>query len=183
MPIEKYQVKIRGIRPLLMHRFPAEDYADNNKPTKRVGNPVDPNKEAEKALYRDTEGRICTPSEHILMSMAGAATNFKIPGKGKKTFKDAIKSGVLIDPEMIPHLKPDYKVDIRAVVISRSRIPRARPRFDEWELEFTVTVLDERITGPVLKSILQEAGMFKGIGDYRPRYGLFEVIEFEKVKN
>jgi len=179
--MEKYRVKIRGIRPLLMNRFPVEEYLKEDSKPNKVGKPVDPMEEAKKALYVNSKGEICTPATHILGAMIRAASDYRIPGKGKKTFKDAVKSGVIIEPEMIPHKNQKWELDIRPVVVNRARIPRARPRFDEWELEFTVTVLDERITPAILKEILTSAGRYRGIGDFRPQFGLFEVVEFEKI--
>lgn len=180
--VEKYKVRIRGTRPLLMHRYPTEDYLNNNQGPERSATPKDPRIEAEKALYKNKQGKICTPAIHIKGCLIKAGTDYKIPGKGRKTFKDAIKSGIIIEPDLIPHINQKWELDIRPVVIQRSRIPRARPRFDEWELEFFITVLDERIREPILKEILTTAGRFYGIGDYRPNYGLFEVVEFSKIE-
>jgi hypothetical protein len=47
-------------------------------------------------------------------------------------------------------------------------------------LEFEIINKDPTIINKdVLKQILIDAGKYYGIGDYRPDYGLFEVIKFE----
>ena len=59
---------------------------------------------------------------------------------------------------------------------------RYRPRFDEWELDFRLIVNDDQIPTEIIRSILEHAGKHEGLGDYRPKYGRFEVIKFEEVK-
>jgi hypothetical protein len=91
-----------------------------------------------------------------------------------------IRAGLEITPENIPLISDGWKVDVQSVIIQRNRIPRARPRFDNWNLEFEIVNKDPTIINKdVLKQILIDAGKYYGIGDYRPDYGLFEVIKFE----
>lgn len=78
---EKYKVQIKGTRPLLMHSC-ASMLEENNKTTR--SKEYNPKEEAEKALYRDTEGRIVVPSFCVLSCIREAAKNYQIPGKGKK---------------------------------------------------------------------------------------------------
>ncbi len=58
---------------------------------------------------------------------------------------------------------------------------KGRGRLDEWELEFDLTCIDPRATKDVVLEILKYAGSYVGIGDYRPRYGRFEVIESKEI--
>ena len=180
--VEVYKVRIVGERPLLMHKIP-----ENLGEKSRSGEKVDPREEAEKYLYRDDEGKICVPALNVKASIREAAKDYKVPGKGRKTFKDYVKAGIIVEPEMIPLKTPNgdpekaWKVDIRPVVVQRSRIMRARPRFDQWELEFYVKILDPIITPEDLKKFIEDAGRFKGLCDFRPEFGLFSVAEFRKV--
>ncbi len=56
---------------------------------------------------------------------------------------------------------------------------RVRPRFQNWTSEGTLTVLDDQITTPMLQNILNYAGTYCGICDWRPsskspgQYGMF----------
>ena len=95
----------------------------------------------------------------------------------KRTYKDVITSGIIVQPEEIPLIfEGQYEIDARGAVIQRSRIVRWRPRFNKWQLVFSITILDdENISVPTLKEILEKAGASKGIGDYRPRFGRFMV--------
>jgi hypothetical protein len=176
---EKFNVTIRGTAPLLMHRF--NDSQDTNK-VKKSGKQYDKKKDAENALYKDEKGNIVHPSIHIESAMIKAATNYRIPGQGKKTFKDAFKGGIFCEPRLIQHKIPKWVIDLQNVVVQRSRVMRARPRFDEWELDFQILNIDERITPQILKDILKDAGKFCGLGDFRPRFGRFEVVRFEPTK-
>jgi len=176
---EKYKVKIKGVSPLLMHRF-AE--TESTHKIKKSGQEYDSDVDAKAALYTDGNGTVVQPSTHIESAMIKAATNYKIPGQGKKTFKDAFKGGIIIDPLQIPHKNQKWVKDMQSVVINRSRIVRARPRLDDWELEFTIINSDERVTPNIIKDTLSDAGKFFGIGDFRPKFGRFEITEFKKAK-
>jgi len=171
-------VKIEGVSPLLQHRFAQEK---SQKKSKRKTGNIDYSKEAEKAIYRDENGQIYQPASHIEGAMIKAAANFQIEGRGKKTYKDLTKSAIIVEPSAIPHIETKYEIDARPVVIQRARIIRCRPRFDKWLLEFSLIVADDQIPLEVAQEILEYAGRFVGIGDYRPRFGRFRIVEFKKA--
>lgn len=177
---EKYNATIRGICPLLMHKF--DDNKDSNKLIKSGSENRDPKLDAQNSLYKNERGVICQPASHIEGAMIRASTSYNMAGKGKKTYKDAFKGGVFVEPQMIPHKNQKWNIDSRNVMIQRARIIRSRPRFDNWELSFSIINTDERIRGEILKEILSDAGRYFGIGDYHPRFGRFEVIKFERIK-
>jgi hypothetical protein len=166
---------IRGIRPLLMNAFTTNG---EEGPSKK-GRVYDDTEEAQKRLYLDSQGRICQPATHLEACMVKSASDFKFAGK--KTYKDVFKSGVFVDPLMIRHAKADWAVDKQSVVVQRARILRCRPRFDDWELSFQIILRDDRIQPLVVRDILKSAGKYVGIGDYRPRYGQFDVVKFEVI--
>ena len=176
---ERFNVTIRGTAPLLMHRF---DDGQDTQTVKKSGKQYDKKVDAENALYKDEKGNIVHPSIHIESALIKSAVNYRIPGQGKKTFKDAFRGGIFCEPQLIPHKNTKWEIDLQSVVIQRSRVMRSRPRFDEWELDFQILNIDERITPQILKDILIDAGKFCGIGDFRPRYGRFKVVKFESVK-
>lgn len=173
----KVNVTIKGICPLLQHRFSTPE--EDPKWTKQSGF-KDYSKDVLRALYADEKGNPYQPADHIIGSMTKASTDFKIPGKGKKTYKDLIQSALSIYPDAIPHKIPKWVVDRRPVVIIRARIIRERPRFDEWELSFEINITDEQLPVDAVRRILEHAGNRKGIGDFRPRFGKFMVTEFKE---
>ena len=177
--MKKFKVRIEGMRPLLQHRFDDSDTAA--KSTKRAG-PRDFSEEWKKGLYQMENGTIYQPAEHIEKSIERAATNFQIRGRGQKTYKELCTSSVCIEPIFIPHKKQKFEIDRRSVRVQKSRIMRERPRFDEWALDFEIVVTEDQLPGPVLKEILDHAGRHIGIGDYRPKFGLFYVTEWKEIK-
>ena len=172
--MEKAKVKIKGIAPLLMNRFVMEK---DESEAKRRDMKFIPEEDAEKALYKNDKG-CYAPSTWIEASLRETAKEFK--GKGRGSLKATILASVFVDPSEIPLGKNTYdEIDQRPAVIQRNRIVKSRPRFNSWELEFTINFKEDRIKKDTLKQILVEAGLAKGIGDYRPKFGRFEVVQFE----
>ena len=166
---------------LAVHKFDVEAEADVQAKVKKTARKDDtPKKQAERGAYRLDDGGLCQPAEHIYQALCKAAAQFRVPGQGKKTYKDAIKGNVLIDPEFIPHGTDTYKIDSRPVRIGRARVVRSRPHLPNWSLTFAVQLIDaDAVPGEVLNSILVAAGQSVGIGDYRPRFGRFSVTKFK----
>ena len=126
---EIYNVEIEGVRPLLMHSS-AMIGAKNGGRGKAEH---DPKEEAEAYLYHNEKGEVVVPSLNILSAMRESAKDFKVPGKGRKTYMKYIYAGVQINPLEIPLISEDgWKIDLKPVVIQRSRVIRSRPRFDKW---------------------------------------------------
>jgi len=172
--MQSVKVKIRGVAPLLQNRFPMEK--EDEEKAKRRDQKFDPKEDAEKALYRNDEG-CYVPSTWIEAALRETAKEFK--GKGKASLKATILASVFVEPEEIPLGKKSYdEIDRRPAVIQRQRIVKSRPRFNSWEIQFTINFDETRIKKETLKQILEESGKSKGIGDYRPKFGRFEVLSF-----
>lgn len=176
--VDEYQMialaRIRGLRPLLHHNPKSSDESPKGKKTKVY----DPKEEATKGLYCDEKGNPCQPAEALEKAMTKSAVQFKYAGK--KTYKDLVASRVWITPVLIP-LDNSWVIDERGVKIGSARITRWRPRWDEWELEFQVHSDDREVQPIILRDILQTAGRI-GIGDYRPRFGIFRLIHWEVLQ-
>jgi hypothetical protein len=178
----KFEVQIEGTRPLLQHKFQEGAFEAESKTKVRIGSHK--SDDPKDSLYILASGEIYQPAEHILQSMVKASTNFKIGGKGKKTYKDIIASSIFITPEAIVHENQTWTPDKRSVVIpaTRGRQMRIRPRFDKWSLTFNLLCTEEQVEPEALKQILDYAGSKVGIGDYRPRFGGFMVTQFKEVE-
>jgi len=182
--MKTYEVTVKGTCDLLMHKFSVEQEAelDNTVKKKKQHNKTK-EAEAEEVAYRMEDGRLFLPAEHFYQSMCRAASGFQIKGQGKKTYKDNVKGGVIINPEYIPFpKKQEYEIDSRPVRIQRARVIRHRPKIAKgWILEFEIGVLDEDlIPEEVLSSILERAGQQFAVGDYRPRFGRFMTVKFQE---
>jgi hypothetical protein len=171
MELTRIKVTVHGTKPLLVHRFAEEESGKSRKKATE-----DSKTQAEKALYTNADGPYA-PSSWFEGAMVKAGVNFSL--RGKKTYKDLVKSAVVVTPEEIP-LRNEWEVDSRPVVIS-GRIMRHRPKFKEWSAEFTVEITDPQLPANVLQDILKDAGQYCGVGDYRPKFGTFEIVEFKEI--
>ena len=180
--MEKVKVKIEGVSPLLQHRFPEEENPEHK--SKKIKKEFPAKEEAEKGLYKDPDGKIYQPANTIKGSLLRASTSFLY--EKKTSYRQVIAGSVFITPDAIPHIYQKWVVDRQPVVIQRSRIMRARPRFDKWALEFEMEFDEQVISKDKLKEILDYAGQRKGIGDFRPEkggsFGKFMVTKFEEIK-
>jgi hypothetical protein len=183
--------KVVGTAPLMQHRFPIPDLADMSSGATLKTGSKDYSKEWHEYLYVTGKGMVYQPATHFEAAMANAAVNFRIKGRGRKTYKDLFKAAVFVNPEQILHGiaapdeldtdadKPLY-LDMRPVVVSRSRVVRIRPTFAPgWELEFGIEVMDDQIAAELVQDVLALAGKTVGIGDFRPKFGRFSVARFE----
>ena len=168
----KYKVKIVGKAPLLMNKFV---YTQEPR-AKKVYIPKD---EAEKKAYRTSDGKLFLPSTHFKASMTKASTDFKMTGR--KSYKEYIKAGIFIDENEIVLDQQKYEIFECPVVIQRARVMSWRPMFKEWSCEFTLEIADEMLNATTVREILETAGRFKAVGDYRPEYGRFIVKSFKKI--
>jgi len=179
--VTSFEVEIRGVKPMLMHG-PAGAAA----PKKGRGSQRSDEEEIELCLYKNEAGEIVFPGRNIIACIKGAASDFKMGGKGKKTFKGYVESGLEITPEEPLLIHNGFEKDVRIARVQQARIPRVRPIFNEWGLKFTLNVIDPLLidankTGVILKEMLESAGKHQGLGDYRPLFGRFEVTKFEKI--
>jgi hypothetical protein len=92
----KIKVQVKGTVPLIMHRFSGGDDVDSQgtKKQSRGKKVYDPKEEAEKAAYRNSDGKLYAPCEWFKAAMVKEASNHI--AKGRTTYKDFVKSGILI---------------------------------------------------------------------------------------
>lgn len=188
-------VTVVGTAPLIQHRYPMPDFNSAGKGGKKTTGSPDWTQEWREYFYADSNGCIYQPAEHFDGAIKKAAVNFKVTGKRGKTYKDLVSASVFVTPDFIYHEgftvpdeldtdsdKPLY-IDYRPVVVQRARVARARPTFKAgWKLNFELQVIDDEMPSDILQDILTLAGKSVGIGDYRPRFGRFNVTHFEVHK-
>lgn len=181
----KYKVKISGVAPLLQAKHPTpkeeqEILKRKSSPKAKVKDLTD-KEQFDMHSYKTESGKFMQPSEMIEAAMVKAATTFKM--EGKKTYKDVIKGGLIIDPVEIIHEIQKVEMDARwgRNKNTGGAVWVVRPVFPKWSLSFTIDLLqDERVSPETLKAILDYAGLYVGIGAWRPKFGRFEVITFKK---
>lgn len=176
--------KLTGKRPLLCHSPRGMKPTSSGLGTKNIPTP-----EAEAAMgtYLDPEnkGRFMFPSVSVRNCLIQAAKSSRLKF-GKVNAASVLSASVFPVEEFIPLVHPEtleplkeYTIDLRPVVVQKSRILRARPRFDQWALLVPLEINDSLVTSIVdgVVKILNIGGEILGIGDYRVQktgiYGQF----------
>lgn len=184
----KVEVKIEGTSPLLYNRFIDTEIEGTAKKRtgKAKGVPVE-----DKLYTMKEDGQVGNPIPYIPAiyfrnTMIGAGKQFQVQGKGKATYSKLIGSTVDVLPDKIPN---NHTWDVLRVPAvnpnTKGRVMTERPKMDEWSCEFTIVLDDDSISMDTIIEILEHAGKYVGIGDWRPdkkgRYGKFRVVEFKEV--
>jgi len=126
------------------------------------------------------EGTPYVPAEHIEGALITAAKEFK-QGARASYMQFAKACFFVVQREISFNGNAhEWIIDERPVVINRARVLAWRPRWDKWELDFTLRCTQPlKIDDKTVEEILEHAGWFVGIGDFRPKYGRFEVVKCE----
>lgn len=128
---------------------------------------------------RDGKRTVIIPAHGMHQAIIAAAKYSKrqIPGQGKATWTAKFTAGIAllddpalnIDPETVASVTISANADgIRG---SGKRVLRRFPVIPEWQTTFDVYVLDPIITEAVFREMVEIAGMFVGIGRFRPEKG------------
>ena len=134
------------------------------------------------------DGKVQLPSVYLKNCISEAAKQFKIVGKGKSTYSKIVASTVDIEPFMIEFKSGKYEVfRISAVNTStKGRMMTERPKFHKWSEEFEIVLNDPAVPSSVINEILEHAGKYVGVGDWRPQkkgmFGKFMITSFKEDK-
>jgi hypothetical protein len=184
------QVEIRGITPLLIHRFGEE--AEAGKKTRRIEvKDRNPRDEARKVAYIATDGTFYFNAFAIPNSMGNAGSSHKATGS-RKSLRFVVPSAVRMDTDAVTIMNgsgpaKDFEVDARPVTIpaTKGRVMRYRPRFEQWGAKFMLHIDDELLSPEMAHQLLNEAGQSIGIGDFRPEkrgpFGRFRVTGWKEM--
>lgn len=182
---------IRGTTPMMMHN-------------ERLANPFDDLTKAIKAisgkrkkteddliemsriewlggLYFNDDDGVHMPGHNMLACIIGGGKLHKL-GTTVKRAAIISEDAIAIDhdgPATPEKLFADKRfVDIRSVKVGTAKIMRCRPIFPRgWSCKFTVAYDENALQREDLDRCIESAGQMVGIGDYRPRFGRFEVVK------
>lgn len=176
----------KGTAPLLMHSpktvNPLHPIAIELKKLTSVKKKTEENYRAisdlewEAGAYWDDEIGLYIPGECIEATLIAGAKHFR---NGKEIVNHCHVVEMSIPLNYYENLTKeqlisDYRFrDTRTVVIKKNRINRTRPRFDRWEITFTLRYDEEKIDLETIVQAMEYAGPYVGLCDYRPRYGTF----------
>lgn len=179
-------LRIVGVAPLVMH-------------SGQLANPLSPQA---KELRKISKKRAKTDADHEFLSrvewngglwLSGGVPC--IPGESieacfvqaaRKSKRGVIARAGMISPQNWP-LEYDGPHDlnklwedesfrlIAGVRVGQARVMRTRPIFRKWAARVTFEYLDDQMDESDILDILRVAGRIVGLGDWRPRYGRFEI--------
>ena len=159
------------------------------------------------SLYHDGN-IVAVPNDNLMRAFMEGGAMVPVPGgRMGKTFKSQSQSGMLVDGTHWPLLvkgktiavapllalktetdfaahgavaqKNGFALHLKRAKIGQSKHVRVRPIFETWATAGTVHVWDDQITIDALRQIVTQAGLYKGLGDWRPGgktpgpYGMF----------
>jgi hypothetical protein len=160
-------------------------------------------------VYHDTR-IVGIPAANLMRSIMEGGAMVPVPGgKSGKTYKSQTQSGMMSVEALWPMTLDGNRIawsdieafkdeasfashkelvkalgfglNIKRAKIGTSKHIRVRPEFPSgWKLTGSLAVWDEQITAEALGRILDFAGQYKGLGDWRPGgktpgpYGTFE---------
>jgi len=115
------------------------------------------------------------PALHQCIAFAAKYSKKQIPGQGKATWTGKFTAGVMIhgnaplmiDPATVPCVTISANAD--GVRGSGKRVTRRFPTVAAWETTFDVWILDPIIIESVFREMIDIAGMFVGVGQFRPQ--------------
>lgn len=184
---ETLNVRLNGLSPLLMHNGQLADPL--NTFTKQLKAVTSKRKKTDEdheeiariewhaSLYTDEDGKLAMPGENIESCI--------IAGAKKSKLGTQFKSSVFVDGTPVVSYggrkkavdlwdDPQYR-DVRGVKVGTARTMRCRPIFRSWSIDVEVQFNPELVNKADLIKALADAGQQVGLGDYRPKFGRFEV--------
>lgn len=172
-------VTIEGSADFLFHRWNPEAVEEKSKAAKNSA--AKKTDDLESYVYRTEDGELAIPGEYLRQAIIHAAKFRQDPRSPRKSAMDLYKAGVqsLTALASVGKVKWDYE-DRRRAVVQRNGVNRTRPALKAgWKVEFSLMVaLPEYISRSDLNDAVGMAGRLIGIGDFRPTYGRFAVVEF-----
>jgi hypothetical protein len=179
--MREIKVKIKGLTPLIMDRLDVDAIIDPPKSTKRYTEEVMQSM-AERGLYRNDDG-LYIPRRNMKKCLVQGAQMGRFKLIGRQNLHPFIEASVFIEPHDLSLGKdePDGYLQIPMRRKDGNVIPKRLPIIKDWELSFRLLIYDDEIAERVYEALVF-AGLSVGLGNQRPEYGRFEVIEWETVK-
>lgn len=192
--ITRVEVKLQGITPLMFNRMPMNVLLDIRNGTKKAKTapPEDPRDEAKVKLYylNGDEKKPILPREMMWANLVSAGQFVRLDGKrAMSTAKTTVLPAFMMIEEAYSLITPaQWEVDIRA-----GRNPNGdqgvcivRPRFDSWNVSFTIQIFTDSIGENRIRELFDKAGKMRGLGEFNPLHkgtcGTYVVQCWEKIK-
>lgn len=195
----KVEASIRGIKPLIFHKFNIEALTDTRKP--KEGSTGNNFNEWKSSFFHDN-GHLYLPGNYLFAAFKNGAVNSKV-GRGtiQKTWISAvniIEEKVFMnrhvwdnwqetDLENLPiDSSRDVYVDIRMVSNPNTKGKNVRYRLalsPGWACSFSLDIDESLISSSQVRKVIEDTGKLQGIADGRTLgYGRFELDEYNFKK-
>jgi hypothetical protein len=189
-----FQVSIQGVDSLIFNKMPDLSISKTEKAAREKVDPIENERNTwREKLYVDDAGMVIMPGENLHECLKEGCKYWgaRIAGEGKKSYTDLVSSAIICEnlpfevhmddtERIIPFGKAVNGNPSRGKT-SGSKVYKIRPLMRPWGGSFKIHVFDARLSVEVLKTIISYAGMFRGMGDWRPVYGRFNLIELVKI--
>jgi hypothetical protein len=182
-----FTITIQGNTPLLMHNAQLSDPLNPftrrlSEVTKKRSKTIEDHQEIalrewDGSLYYDPDAGPYIPGANINRCLLDAARLRKL---GK-----SLERGLLITtdvnplaydgPRSLDKLRGDVNHrHMASVKIGQSRTMRCRPVFRSWSVECSGWMDEEMLNPSDFALVVEQAGRYIGLGDWRPRFGRFD---------
>jgi hypothetical protein len=176
------EVTLQSMSPYSQSR-PHQEPAFENE------NPGDYDKRTWRSHLHRENGFVVLPAKAIYTAICDGASYSMRKVSGNYTWTRKFESGIIIFENPSLGIRPedvnfiDVYCDSKGKRNGNSRVMRRYPQIPEWETTFDIHVIDPIITEDMLREMIGMAGLYKGIGRYRPenrgtngRFGLKNLI-------
>lgn len=129
-------------------------------------------------MYTDCDGDPCLPGELIEATIRAGARKSKLGKQFLAGVSCDDTSKIEYDgPKDLSSLYADDGHRLSVMVkVGTSKVLRTRPKFDSWEVEFTLRYDPEIVRKEELDRAVKAAGAQCGFGTWRPKFGRFDMI-------
>lgn len=178
---------ITGVGPMLMHN-------------ERLANPLDPITREMKeitskrkktdddiaalaflefkgGLYWDDDLGPYMPTWNVKRSVQDGAKLNKLGKAVERALTPLVQSAPLSyqGPRDVEGMWRAGYYDIRSVKVGTNKVQRCRPRFDGWSIDVPCDLATDVLNLAELEQVARNAGLMVGLGDFRQRFGRYEV--------
>jgi hypothetical protein len=190
--MEQIGLHLTGVAPLLMHRpltvNPLEDLTKEIRKYTSKRKKTDEDHEFirrlewEAGMYHDDETGPYLPAVNVVTCLRDAA---KMTKQGATVTRAVVSTGDKVpvlykgprggNGRGLQDLWDANLKDYRRVGNQQNSVMRCRPMFPGWSMDVPLIIETELLDISDLMDIAVRAGKMIGLGDYRPRFGRFEV--------
>jgi hypothetical protein len=191
------KVTIQGFTPLLMNAMSQQQLLDLwfKRKAPKTATRRQPKEEAEAKLHVLANGKPHIPKPALFGTLINAGQFMRLDGKRQISTADktVLPSMLAIIDNELPVTLPDStKAATWETDIQQGRNPNGgeavciiRPRFDLWQVKFTIEVDQQLMSLQMAREIIDIGGKRIGLLEFTPRhrgtFGCFKVSEWKKV--